>query len=251
MHLFKSLYTIVACAAMFFAVAFSTFAQTPPVVCAVNATWVGPDGADVATPPAAAANSSYKVKAVFPSSCSGNGQGEIKVLQGTTEIASSGKQAIATANQTLTQVVNTSVAGTYKWVVNFYPTSGATQTTESRASLTISASGGNVNNQGNGNGAPVDTGGSTGGVIGTISNPISYDSLGGLVVGIIRFLLTMLGGLAVLFIIIGAVRMVTSAGNEKAVGAGKQTVQWAVIGLITALMAFSIISLVQSVIGRK
>ncbi len=107
----------------------------------------------------------------------------------------------------------------------------------------VNTPGGNVNTPG---GDP-----STVGTIGTISNPIGYESLGALVVAIIRFLLTMIGGLAVLFIIIGAVRMVTSQGNEKAVTAGKQTVTWAVIGLITALMAFSLISLVQSLIGRK
>jgi hypothetical protein len=84
-----------------------------------------------------------------------------------------------------------------------------------------------------------------------VTNPISYDSLGGLIVGLIRFLLTMIGALSVLFIIIGSVRMVTSAGNEKAVTAGKQTVTWAVIGLAVALLAFSFIGLLQSVLGRK
>jgi uncharacterized membrane protein YjfL (UPF0719 family) len=61
----------------------------------------------------------------------------------------------------------------------------------------------------------------------------------------------MIGALSVLFIIIGSVRMVTSAGNEKAVTAGKQTVTWAVIGLAVALLAFSFIGLLQSVLGRK
>lgn len=86
---------------------------------------------------------------------------------------------------------------------------------------------------------------------GQIVNPISYDSLGELIVAVIRFLLIMVGSLSVLFIIIGAVRMVTSAGNEKAVTAGKQTIQWAVLGLVVALMSFSIIAMVQSLIGRK
>lgn len=86
---------------------------------------------------------------------------------------------------------------------------------------------------------------------GQIVNPISYNSLGELIVGLIRFLLIMVGSLSVLFIIIGAVRMVTSAGNEKAVTAGKQTIQWAVLGLVVALMSFSIIAMVQSLIGRK
>lgn len=86
---------------------------------------------------------------------------------------------------------------------------------------------------------------------GQIVNPISYNSLGELIVALIRFLLIMVGSLSVLFIIIGAVRMVTSAGNEKAVTAGKQTIQWAVLGLVVALMSFSIIAMVQNLIGRK
>lgn len=86
---------------------------------------------------------------------------------------------------------------------------------------------------------------------GQVVNPISYNSLGELIVAGIRFLLIMVGSLSVLFIIIGAVRMVTSAGNEKAVTAGKQTVQWAVLGLVVALMSFSIIAMVQSLLGRQ
>lgn len=86
---------------------------------------------------------------------------------------------------------------------------------------------------------------------GQVVNPISYNSLGELIVALIRFLLIMVGSLSVLFIIIGAVRMVTSAGNEKAVTAGKQTIQWAVLGLVVALMSFSVIAMVQSLIGRK
>jgi uncharacterized membrane protein YgaE (UPF0421/DUF939 family) len=84
-----------------------------------------------------------------------------------------------------------------------------------------------------------------------VINPIAYDSLGALIVALVRFLLTMIGALSVLFIIIGAVRMVASAGNEKSVKAGKDTVTWAVIGLVVALLAFTIINLVQSVLGRK
>lgn len=122
------------------------------------------------------------------------------------------------------------------------------------SALAATSTGGN-GNVGGGTNGNVATGngneGTTVGAIGTISNPIGYESLGALIVAIIRFLLTMIGGLAVLMIIWGAVRMVASQGNEKAVTAGKQTVTWAVIGLITALMAFSLISLVQSLIARK
>lgn len=128
-----------------------------------------------------------------------------------------------------------------------YRNSGPAPLTATAAVTTTSGNGSEGGNVVTGNGNEA----TTVGAIGTISNPIGYESLGALIVALIRFLLTMIGGLAVLFIIIGAVRMVTSQGNEKAVTAGKQTVTWAVIGLITALMAFSLISLVQSLIGRK
>jgi hypothetical protein len=90
-----------------------------------------------------------------------------------------------------------------------------------------------------------------GGGGGVVQNPIKYNSIGELIVALVNFLLVLIGALSVLFIIIGAVRMTTSAGNEGAVKQGKSTVTWAVIGLVTALMAFSIISLLQNVIGRK
>jgi hypothetical protein len=114
-------------------------------------------------------------------------------------------------------------------------------------------SGGPGGTGGPGGGGPGGSGGpaTTAVIDQVVTNPISYDSLGGLIVGLIRFLLTMIGALSVLFIIIGSVRMVTSAGNEKAVTAGKQTVTWAVIGLAVALLAFSFIGLLQSVLGRK
>ncbi len=91
----------------------------------------------------------------------------------------------------------------------------------------------------------------TPGVIATIQNPIPFNSLGELLVAAIRFILTMLGALAVFFIIVGAVKMVTSQGNEKNITSGKQTIQWAVIGLIVALMSFSVIALVQSFLQRQ
>ena len=89
------------------------------------------------------------------------------------------------------------------------------------------------------------------GVVATIQNPIPFNSLGELLVAAIRFILTMLGALAVFFIIVGAVKMVTSQGNEKNITSGKQTIQWAVIGLIVALMSFSVIALVQSFLQRQ
>lgn len=85
----------------------------------------------------------------------------------------------------------------------------------------------------------------------TIEPPIDAESIGAIVVRVINFLLTLIGGISVLFIIIGGFKMVASQGNPEAVKSGKQTATWAVVGLVIALMAFSIIAIVQNVLGRK
>lgn len=92
--------------------------------------------------------------------------------------------------------------------------------------------------------------GANAGVVATIQNPIPYDSIGELIVAAIRFILTMLGAVTVFFIVWGSVKMVISQGNESAIKNAKATIQWAVIGLVVALMSFSVIALVQSFLRR-
>lgn len=67
---------------------------------------------------------------------------------------------------------------------------------------------------------------------------------------IINVLLGFLGIISVLFIIIGGYRMVISNGSEDGFKKGRQTVLYAVIGLLVAIFAFAIISIVgQAVIN--
>jgi hypothetical protein len=55
--------------------------------------------------------------------------------------------------------------------------------------------------------------------------------------------------LSVFFIIVGGFRMTMSQGNEEALGAAKRTIVWAVLGLVFALLSFSIIAIVQNFLG--
>lgn len=50
--------------------------------------------------------------------------------------------------------------------------------------------------------------------------------------------------LAVLFIIIGGYRYITSRGDEKKAGTGKQTIIWAVLGLGLVLLAYTVVAIV-------
>jgi hypothetical protein len=63
---------------------------------------------------------------------------------------------------------------------------------------------------------------------------------------IINILLAFTGLVAVLFIIIGGFRYITSAGNEELAEAGKKTLQNAIIGLIIIILSYVIVSVINN-----
>lgn len=72
------------------------------------------------------------------------------------------------------------------------------------------------------------------------------DSLGPMIHTVINILLYVLGAIAVLMIVIGGIRYTTSNGDSSAVKGAKDTILYAVIGLIVAIMAYSIVNFVVS-----
>lgn len=70
------------------------------------------------------------------------------------------------------------------------------------------------------------------------------DSAASLVNVIINAMFFLIGSIAVLMIVIGATRYVTSNGDPGAVKAAKDTVMYAVIGLVVAIMAYAIVRFV-------
>lgn len=54
----------------------------------------------------------------------------------------------------------------------------------------------------------------------------------------------LVGGLAVLFLLIGAVRYVASAGDQSMIQQAKNTIMYAIIGIVVSLSAFAIVQLV-------
>jgi type IV secretory pathway VirB2 component (pilin) len=71
-------------------------------------------------------------------------------------------------------------------------------------------------------------------------------SVKSLITDIIRYLLIGVGILAVIMIIVSGIRMATSGGNPETVKNAKNTLLWAVIGLILALLASAVVNLVVS-----
>lgn len=67
-----------------------------------------------------------------------------------------------------------------------------------------------------------------------------------LIQNVINVILFIAGATAVIMIILGAIRYITSNGDQAHVKAGKDTVLYAVIGLIVAIMAYAIVNFVVS-----
>ena len=61
---------------------------------------------------------------------------------------------------------------------------------------------------------------------------------------IVNTLIFITGAVAVIMLIIGGFRYTVSAGDSNAIGAAKNTILYAIIGLIVALLAFSIVNFV-------
>lgn len=61
---------------------------------------------------------------------------------------------------------------------------------------------------------------------------------------IINVLLYLLGAIAVVMIVIGGIRYTTSNGEASAMTSAKNTILYAVVGLVIAIMAFAIVNFV-------
>lgn len=61
---------------------------------------------------------------------------------------------------------------------------------------------------------------------------------------IVNILLFILGAIAVVMIVIGGIRYATSNGDSSATKAAKDTILYAVIGLIVAILAYAIVNFV-------
>lgn len=69
---------------------------------------------------------------------------------------------------------------------------------------------------------------------------------GGVFQRIADFLIFLVGALSVIFLIIGGLRYVVSSGNSSQVESAKNTILYAIIGLIVAIAAFAIVRFVIS-----
>lgn len=79
-----------------------------------------------------------------------------------------------------------------------------------------------------------------------ICNAAGKDNATTMVKSVINTLLYALGIVAVIVIIIGAFKYVTSAGDAASIASAKNTILYAVVGLIVAILAYAIVHFVTS-----
>lgn len=68
--------------------------------------------------------------------------------------------------------------------------------------------------------------------------------LNAIIKNIVNLLLFVIGAVAVIMIVVGGIRYVTSNGESSAVTSAKNTILYAVIGLVVAVMAYAIVNFV-------
>ena len=67
---------------------------------------------------------------------------------------------------------------------------------------------------------------------------------------VVNILLFIIGAICVIMLIWGGIRYTTSAGNAASVTAAKNTIMYAIIGLIIAFLAFAIVNWVLGEVGK-
>ena len=94
----------------------------------------------------------------------------------------------------------------------------------------------------------VNSGGSEARGTGQVSN---LEGNGGVIQTGINILLYIIGVISVIMIIIGGLRYATSGGNASTVTSAKNTILYAVIGLVVAIFAYAIINFVLNNVAAK
>ncbi len=81
-----------------------------------------------------------------------------------------------------------------------------------------------------------------------IESPVKATNLSELITKAINVLLSVIAMASVIMIIVSGFRMVGSGGNPGELSKAKSGLIWAILGLVVAIMSFSIISIIQRLI---
>lgn len=92
------------------------------------------------------------------------------------------------------------------------------------------------------------TAGTSGGIIPGNPLDLSINSIGDLIRNLTNLALSLAGIVAMIYIVVGAFNYLTAYGNEQKAEAGKNTLMWAIIGLVVIILARLIVGQIFRVI---
>lgn len=104
---------------------------------------------------------------------------------------------------------------------------------------------GGSDSTGGGAGAPAQgEGGGSGGSSSSICGAVKQDDAPDIIKNVINTILIVLGMVAVIMIVIGGIRYTLSNGDASSVKGAKDTILYAVVGLVIAILSFAIVNFV-------
>jgi len=78
-------------------------------------------------------------------------------------------------------------------------------------------------------------------------NPPSSAQFGGLLVTVVNTILTILAVVAVIFVIKGGISLIFSLGNDDKLKSARNTILYALVGLLVATLSFAIVNVVSNI----
>lgn len=78
-----------------------------------------------------------------------------------------------------------------------------------------------------------------------LCNPLPDNNLDSIIVRGLKYILGLIGSVAVVVIVIAGFKMVASQGNSEAIKGAKDSIKWAVIGLAVAFLAYTMVAIVS------
>ena len=82
----------------------------------------------------------------------------------------------------------------------------------------------------------------------TLANGTDGQSIARVIISIARILTFISGAIAILILVVSGVRMISSNGDQKVYGDSLKAIQYSIIGLVIAVIAYSVISILSGVI---
>ncbi len=84
----------------------------------------------------------------------------------------------------------------------------------------------------------------TSGIECTNQNGLALFGQGGILMNVINMMIAVIGIAAVIMLIVGGFKYVFSQGNKETIASAKDTILYAIIGIVVAVLAFAIVNFV-------